>query len=641
MRQHIRQLLFPIGFCMVSSLFDPTIVRISNAFAATDDPSITTTSPTPNSRLMPRMPALKRLTTPTNPSPAIALNSLVLSFSSQQGSTPSPQVLTVSNRGRGTLNWSAATNTSWLALNPASGTGNGTVTISPVNDSLGVGTHTGNIILSAPGAQPVSVPVTFTVTPAPVPPAIGVSSPNLSFIAQQSGNNPVPQVVSIRNTGGGMLSWTASDNAGWLAVSPTSGTGNGTVTITPILGSLGVGTHTGTITLSAPGAQPVTIPVTFSVTPAPVPPAIGVSSTSLSFTAQQNGSNPAPQLLNIRNTGSGTLSWTASDNAAWLTLSSTTGTGNGTVTITPVLGSLGVGTHTGTITLSAPGAQPVAIPVTFSVTPAPTSITLSPSSLTYTGVSGGSNPANQSVNVTANGNWTASVNAAWLKLNTTSGSGNGTIIASVDLGNVSTQINTATISVTAGNTTRTIGVTLTLSPGSLTLSSDSLAFTATQGLANPASKAIAVQASGSWTATKTAAWLSLSQTSGAASGTITANVDTSKAIQGENQATVTVASGTVIKTVTITLILNPPSSSSATLTWKANTETDLAGYKVYRSTISGKYDQGNVIEMLRGNVTSYQAKNLQFGKTYFFVVTAFDIAGNESGYSNEVSKSVY
>ncbi|HBR52094.1 MAG TPA: hypothetical protein DEA71_18705 [Nitrospira sp.] len=515
------------------------------------------------------------------------------------------------------------------------------MTISPVNDSLGVGTHTGNIILSAPGAQPVSVPVTFTVTPAPVPPAIGVSSPNLSFIAQQSGNNPVPQVVSIRNTGGGMLSWTASDNAGWLAVSPTSGTGNGTVTITPILGSLGVGTHTGTITLSAPGAQPVTIPVTFSVTPAPVPPAIGVSSTSLSFTAQQNGSNPAPQLLNIRNTGSGTLSWTASDNAAWLTLSSTTGTGNGTVTITPVLGSLGVGTHTGTITLSAPGAQPVAIPVTFSVTPAPTSITLSPSSLTYTGVSGGSNPANQSVNVTANGNWTASVNAAWLKLNTTSGSGNGTIIASVDLGNVSTQINTATISVTAGNTTRTIGVTLTLSPGSLTLSSDSLAFTATQGLANPASKAIAVQASGSWTATKTAAWLSLSQTSGAASGTITANVDTSKAIQGENQATVTVASGTVIKTVTITLILNPPSSSSATLTWKANTETDLAGYKVYRSTISGKYDQGNVIEMLRGNVTSYQAKNLQFGKTYFFVVTAFDIAGNESGYSNEVSKSVY
>ncbi|MBX3305059.1 MAG: hypothetical protein KF751_03300 [Nitrospira sp.] len=541
MRQTIRQLLlFPIGFCMVSGLLEPMNVPTLSAFAATGDSPITTASPTPHSRLMSRMPTLRRLTTPPNPTPAIALNSLGFSFSSQQGnSPPPPQVLTVSNRGGGILNWNATTSTSWLTLTPSSGTGSGTVTISPVGSSLGVGTHTG------------------------------------------------------------------------------------------------------TITLSAPGAQPVAISVTFSVTPAPVPPAIGVSSTSVSFTAQQSGSNPAPQLLNIRNTGGGTLSWTASDNAAWLTLSSTTGTGNGTVTITPVLGSLGIGTHTGTITLSAPGAQPVAIPVTFSVTPAPTSITLSPSSLTYTGVSGGSNPANQSVNVTANSNWTASVNAAWLKLSTTSGSGNGTIIASVDLGNVSTQTNTATISVTAGNTTRTVGVTLTLSPGSLTLSSNSLAFTATQGLANPASKTIAVQSNGSWTATKTATWLSLSQTSGSANGTITANVDTSKAIQGENQATVTVTSGTVIKTVTITLTLNAPSSSSATLTWKANSETDLAGYKVYRSTISGKYDQGNVIAMLRGNVTSYQATGLQFGKTYFFVVTAFDIAGNESGYSNEVSKSVY
>ena len=439
MRQTIRQLLlFPIGFCMVSSLFEPMNVPTTSAFAATGDPPITTASPTPNSRLMSRMPTLRRLTTPPTPTPAIALNSLGFSFSSQQGnSPPPPQVLTVSNRGGGILNWNATTSTSWLTLSPSSGTGNGTVTISPV------------------------------------------------------------------------------------------------------------------------------------------------------------------------------------------------------------LGSLGVGTHTGTITLSAPGAQPVAIPVTFSVTPAPTSITLSPSSLTYTGVSGGSNPANQSVNVTANSNWTASVNAAWLKLSRTSGSGNGTIIASVDLGNVSTQTNTATISVTAGNTTRTVGVTLTLSPGSLTLSSNSLAFTATQGLANPASKTIAVQSNGSWTATKTATWLSLSQTSGSANGTITANVDTSKAIQGENQATVTVTSGTVIKTVTITLTLNPQSSSSATLTWKANSETDLAGYKVYRSTISGKYDQANVIAMLRGNVTTYQATGLEIRKTYFFVVTAFDIAGNESGYSNEVSKSVY
>ncbi|MFO0777729.1 MAG: hypothetical protein U0223_09030, partial [Nitrospira sp.] len=460
---------------------------------------------------------------------------------------PPPQTLTVSNQGGGTLNWNATTTAAWLALSPASGTGNGTVTITPVLGSLGTGTYTGSITLSAPGAQPRSISVTFIVTPPPVlPPAIGVSSSSLSFTAQQNGSNPAPQSLNIRNTGGGTLHWTATDNAAWLTLSATTGTGNSTVTITPVLGSLGAATYTGSITLSAPGAQPRSISVTFIVTPPPVlPPAIGVSSSSLSFTAQQNGSNPAPQSLNIRNTGGGTLHWTATDNAAWLTLSATTGTGNSTVTITPVLGSLGAATYTGSITLSAPGAQPRSISVTFIVTPG----------------------------------------------------------------------------------------------SSLTLSSNSLAFTTTQDLGNPAGKTITVQSNGSWTAKEEASWLSLSQPSGSGNGTITASVDISKAVQGENQATVTVSSGSVIKTVLITLTIG--NGPFATLTWKANNETDLAGYKVYRSTIRGKYEPQNVIALVQKNVTTYQATGLQSRTTYFFVVTAFDLAGNESGYSNEVSKSIY
>ena len=537
MRQNIRQLLlFPIGFCVASSLFEPTIVSIPVAFAAAEATPPSTVSPTPKSRLLSGMPTLRQLVAPSDPAPVIALNSSGFSFSAQQGtSAPPPRLLTVSNHGGGILNWNATTSAAWLTLSPASGTGSGIVSISPMNGSLGPGTHTGSITLRAPGAQPVSIPVTFTVTPPPVPPAIGVSAP------------------------------------------------------------------------------------------------------SLSFTAQQNSSNPPPQALNIRNTGGGTLTWTASDNVAWLTLSSTTGTGNGTVSVTPILGSLGPGTHTGSITLRAPGAQPVSIPVTFTVTPPLTSITLSPSSLTYTGVSGGSNPANQPVTVTSNGTWTASANAAWIKLSTTSGSGSGTIIAGVNLGGLVGTPHTGTITVTAGNMTKTVGVTLTLATGSLTLSSSDLAFTATQG-SNPSSKDITVQSNGSWTATKNASWLSLSQTSGSNNGTITASVDTSKAQPGENQTTLTVASGAIIKTVTIRLTVDGP---FATLTWKPNSETDLAGYKVYRSTIRGKYGPENAIALLQKNVTTYQVTGLQPKTTYYFVVTAFDMAGNESGYSNEVSKSIY
>ena len=97
--------------------------------------------------------------------------------------------------------------------------------------------------------------------------------------------------------------------------------------------------------------------------------------------------------------------------------------------------------------------------------------------------------------------------------------------------------------------------------------------------------------------------------------------------------------GGITRTVDVTLQLNAPATSSATLTWNANTESDLAGYKVYRATSSGGY--GAPIATLQGNVTSYVATGLQSGTTYFFVITAYDTAGNESAYSNEVSRSIF
>jgi len=77
-----------------------------------------------------------------------------------------------------------------------------------------------------------------------------------------------------------------------------------------------------------------------------------------------------------------------------------------------------------------------------------------------------------------------------------------------------------------------------------------------------------------------------------------------------------------------------------TLTWTANGEPDLAGYKVYVGTASGTYSfPGSAF--LTGNVTSYTVSTLPKGQTYFFAISAYDSAGNESGLSAEVSKSLY
>ncbi len=82
--------------------------------------------------------------------------------------------------------------------------------------------------------------------------------------------------------------------------------------------------------------------------------------------------------------------------------------------------------------------------------------------------------------------------------------------------------------------------------------------------------------------------------------------------------------------------------NSATLTWdppSTNADgtplTDLDGYKIYYCTSSGNYTK--VVNV--GNVTTYKIEPLNPG-TYYFTVTAYDTSGNESDYSNEVSRII-
>ena len=118
-----------------------------------------------------------------------------------------------------------------------------------------------------------STPSPPPVAPPPVPPAaIGVTPPSFSFATTQGGANPASQTLSISNSGGGTLSWIASDNAPWLRLSRTSGTNNGVIIVSAITGATAVGTYNGTITLSATGISSVTVPVTFTVDTTSVPP---------------------------------------------------------------------------------------------------------------------------------------------------------------------------------------------------------------------------------------------------------------------------------------------------------------------------------------------------------------------------------
>jgi len=70
------------------------------------------------------------------------------------------------------------------------------------------------------------------------------------------------------------------------------------------------------------------------------------------------------------------------------------------------------------------------------------------------------------------------------------------------------------------------------------------------------------------------------------------------------------------------------------LGWDANTEPDLDGYRIYRSTTSG--GDFALIATVGPATPRYLSGDVDNGVTYYYLVTAFDLGGDESDPSNEV-----
>ena len=85
------------------------------------------------------------------------------------------------------------------------------------------------------------------------------------------------------------------------------------------------------------------------------------------------------------------------------------------------------------------------------------------------------------------------------------------------------------------------------------------------------------------------------------------------------------------------MIVSTLHASSVSLTWNANTESDLAGYRIYLRTLPSTDYGSAVFSGLPSNPSSPQKTitNLAEGRSYGAIVTAYDNAGNESGPSNE------
>jgi uncharacterized membrane protein YgcG len=89
----------------------------------------------------------------------------------------------------------------------------------------------------------------------------------------------------------------------------------------------------------------------------------------------------------------------------------------------------------------------------------------------------------------------------------------------------------------------------------------------------------------------------------------------------------------------------PALSADVTLAWDPNTEADLEGYGVYfKQGASGPpYDLVGYVtfeELKDPDNPAFAITDLEKGSTYYFAVTAYDTAGNESAYSTPVCAQI-
>ena len=406
-------------------------------------------------------------------------------------------------------------------------------------------------------------------------PAIGTG---LSFSMAQGGSVPAPKSIQVEDSPVVNVSYSAVplSSATWLATSAPGGIINGSDTsfnavITSAASSLTQGTYTGSITVYGPASnnplvEPVTLTITApSVTLVPSPPSMTFNSV--------NGSTPASQSLSVDTSPSGAqVPFTAAPtpSGSWLSVNPTSGTTNSTavtVSVTPSQGAAG-SINTGSIALSsadAPSGASVSITLNETTIPTPAQLSFS--------TTPGTNPASQSLTVTATGpnvNYAvaASSTGSWLSVSSgtfttnsstkptvsvvvgslTSGTYNGSLIITPQYGSTITVPVVLTIAATLG-TNAPNPVALSYTVNSNTAPTQVVSVTSNGG-------AIAYTAS----ASSTPAWLTVSPASGTASsstpGSETISINTSVA----NTLT---PSGTPY-TGTVTFTCNPTSQCTNT-----------------------------------------------------------------------------
>ncbi len=330
--------------------------------------------------------AFQAASTPSVSAPCTYTLSPTLMTPAATGATSSVAVTTSAT----TCAWSAASDSDWVTVTPAGGTGPGTVSVTAA--------------ANAGAARIASVTIggqVYTVNQATSPALCTYSLSPTSMTATAAGATASVAMTTSATTCG----WTALSDSAWVTVNAASGVGPGSVSVT-VAANTGAA-RTASVTI---GGQK------YTVSQAAVP----VCTYSLSPTSMTAAATGATASVTVT-TSATTCGWTASSDSAWVTVNAASGVGPGSVRVTVAANTGAARTALVTIGGQTYAVSQAAVPVcTYSA---------SPTSVTAAGAGGAS-----SVSVAASASscqWTATSSAGWINVGTKKGTGSGSVAYSL------------------------------------------------------------------------------------------------------------------------------------------------------------------------------------------------------------------
>ena len=196
----------------------------------------------------------------------------------------------------------------------------------------------------------VTVVLTVSLSTLPDALALQATPTTLSFQAVQGGTSPSSQTVNVLKSNKHTVTWSGTDSASWLSISPTSGsiTSSAQISVSVDPTGLAAGTYTATVTITAAQGGGISVPVTLTVTPGSAPNSTS-SSTPSSTSTSTPSSTPTPTTTSSSTTPTTTSSSTTAS-LSWSPPTNNTGVAGYNVYVGTASGVYGPPINVGNVT---------------------------------------------------------------------------------------------------------------------------------------------------------------------------------------------------------------------------------------------------------------------------------------------------